>query len=154
MANPRPLSPGSPRYAERIPGTTIMAQKYVVAKLGQLTAAGNRTVFQAPAGGARIKTAHLAFDVLVYHHATAANTWIFNLRNQSAGLNLLKQNASLSGVSVAATGFKTLPLNNGNSTMNPYAGLQLQLTCSGVPQTLTNCSIFLEWIPLYNQLDN
>jgi len=72
------------------------------------------------------------------------------LRDQSAAVNLVKNNASLSGVTLGLTAFKTLPVNNGNSSLNANAGLFAQLSVSGTAQTLLNCSVHLEWTPLNN----
>ncbi len=131
--------------------TVIKRSAHTVA-LGQQTTGGikNRLVFIAPPSGATILSAKVNAGTLMYHAAGEADTWIFQLRNQSAAVNLVKNNASLSGVTLGLTAFKTLPVNNGNSSMNAGAGLYAQLSVSGTAQTLVNASFHIEWTPLNN----
>lgn len=131
---------------------TVVKRNLHTVSLGQQTTGGikNRLVFVAPPSGATILAAKTNAGTLMYHAAGEADTWIFNLRNQSAGANLVKNNASLSGVTLSLTGFKSLPLNNGNSTLLANAGLFAQLSVSGTAQTLVNCSVHIEWTPLNN----
>ena len=122
---------------------------------GQVTTGGikNKLAFVAPPSGATILSAKVNAGTLMYHTAGEADTWIFQLKNKStAGANasLIKNNASLSGVTLGLTSFKSLPMNGGNSTLQAGAGLYAQLSVSGTAQTLINCSIHIEWVPLNN----
>ncbi len=119
---------------------------------GQVTTGGikNKLAFIAPPSGATILSAKFNAGTLMYHAAGEADTWIFQLRNQSAAANLVKNNASLSGVTLSLTGFKAVVMNNGNSSLLAGAGLYAQLSVSGTAQTLINCSVHIEWVPLNN----
>ena len=131
---------------------TVVKRNLHTVSLGQHTTGGikNRLVFVAPPSGATILSVKVNAGTLMYHAAAEADTWIFNLRNQSAGANLVKNNASLSGVTLSLTGFKSLPVNNGNSSLLANAGLYAQLSVSGTSQTMVNVSVHLEWSPLNN----
>ncbi len=131
---------------------TVVKRNLHTISLGQHASGGikNRLVFVAPPSGATILAAKLNAGTAMYHAAGEADTWIFQLRNQSAGANLIKNNASLSGVTLGLTAFKTLPVNNNNSTLLANAGLFVQLSVSGTAQTMTNVSLHLEWTPLNN----
>ena len=131
---------------------TVLKRSAHTVSLGQQTTGGvkNRLVFIAPPSGATILAAKVNAGTAMYHAAGEADTWILQLRNQSAGANLVKNNASLSGVTLGLTAFKTLPVNNGNSSLLAGAGLYAQLSVSGTAQTLVNASFHIEWTPLNN----
>lgn len=131
---------------------TVVKRNLHTVSLGQHTSGGikNRLVFVAPPSGATILAAKVNGGTAMYHAAGEADTWVFNLRNQSAAANLVKNNASLSGITLGLTGFKSLPVNNGNSTLLANAGLFAQISVSGTAQTMTNVSLHLEWTPLNN----
>ena len=131
---------------------TVLKRHLHTVSLGQQTTGGikNKLVFVAPPSGATILAVKVNAGTLMYHAAGEADTWIFNLRNQSAAANLVKNNASLSGVTLGLTAFKTLPFNNGISTLNANAGLYAQLSVSGTAQTLINASVHIEWSPKNN----
>lgn len=86
----------------------------------------------------------------MYHAAAEADTWIFQLRNvtKSEALNL--NNASLSNTTLTATAWKSIPMNNNNSTLQSGNSLQFQLTESGTAQTIDQLSVMLEWEPTVN----
>ena len=131
---------------------TVLKRHLSTVSLGQVASGGikNKLVFVAPPSGATILAAKTNAGTLIYHAAGEADTWIFQLRNQSKAANLVKNNASLSGVTLTLTGFKSFPVNNGNSTLLANAGLYVQLSVSGTAQTMVNCSVHLEWSPLNN----
>ena len=155
LFNPRAAIGGKSLIAATI-GLTATAsaieRRVHVVALGQITSGVNRrnTVFRAPPSGARILTAYLNAGTAMYHAAAEADTWVIRLSNRSANLSLIKNAASLSGITLTMTGFKVLPMNNGNSTLNANSSLQLQLSISGTPQTMVNAAIFLEWVPATN----
>ena len=131
---------------------TVLKRNAHTVAFGQVLTSGvrNKLVFVAPPSGATILSAKFNAGTLMYHAAGEADTWIFQLRNQSAGANLVKNAASLSGVTLGMTAFKTLPVNNSNSTLLAGAGLYAQLSASGTAQTLVNASVHIEWSPLNN----
>jgi|2_EtaG_2_1085320.scaffolds.fasta_scaffold03392_1 hypothetical protein len=110
-------------------------------------------IFRAPEGGAKIQSVSVNFgSSAMRHHANEADTWVLNLVNKSRGVDLLKQNASLSGVTIAASGFKELSdINNGNATMEAGAGLFLELAISGTPQTMNHLSVHTNWYPAFEE---
>ena len=110
------------------------------------TGAFNRVIFRAPPAGAQITYVGINNPVAMYNNV--ANQWIFNAKNVSTAATLNAQAASLNNQTVAATGWKEIPVNNGNSTLEAGAVLQLQMTVSGAPQTLANAAVSVEWMPL------
>jgi len=116
------------------------------------TGAFNRTVFRAPPSGARITYVGVNNHTEMYHASNEADTWIFTLKNRStstsSNVTLNAQAVSLSGQTLAATSFKEIPVNNGNSTLGAGDVLQLQLTVSGTPQTLADSICYIEWTPV------
>lgn len=131
---------------------TVLKRNLHTVSLGQQATGGikNRLVFVSPPSGSTILAAKFNAGTAMYHAAGEADTWIFQLRNQSAAVNLIQNNASLSGVTLGLTAFKTLPVNSGNSTLLANAGLFAQLSVSGTAQTLVNASFHIEWSPLNN----
>lgn len=112
--------------------------------------ADNWPVMRAGAEAPQITGCYVNAGVDMYHAAAEADTWIFQLRNVSKGLNLVKNNASLSNLTLLATAWKAIPINNGNSTLTAGDSLQFQLTESGTAQTLDQLSVMLEWTPTVN----
>ena len=115
-----------------------------------VTGADNWPIIRAGAEAPQITGCYVNTGAAMYHAAGEADTWIFQLRNVTRGLNLVKNNASLSGVTLAATAWKSLPINNGNSTLGAGNSLQFQLTESGTAQTLDQLQVMLEWQPTVN----
>lgn len=115
-----------------------------------VTAATNWPIMRAGAEAPRITGCYVNAGVQMYHAAGEADTWIFQLRNVSKSLNLVANNASLSGVTLNSTAWKSLPMNNNNSTLTAGDSLQFQLTESGTAQTLTNLQVQIEWQPTVN----
>src|SRR3990167_10183080 len=115
-----------------------------------VTAADNWPIMRAGAEAPQITGCYVNAGVDMYHAANEADTWIFQLRNVTRGLNLAKNNASLSGVTLTATAWKSIPMNNNNSTLGSGNSLQFQLTESGTAQTLDQLSVMIEWQPTAN----
>lgn len=115
-----------------------------------VTGATNWPVLRAGAEVPQITGCYVNTGTAMYHAAGEADTWIFQLRNVTRSLNLVKNNASLSGVTLTATAWKQLPINNGNSTLGAGNSLQFQLTESGTAQTLDQLSVQIEWVPTVN----
>ena len=115
-----------------------------------VTGATNWPILRGGAEAPQITGCYVNTGAAMYHAAGEADTWIFQLRNVTRGLNLVKNNASLSGVTLAATAWKSLPINNGNSTLGAGNSLQFQLTESGTAQTLDQLQVLLEWQPTVN----
>ncbi len=110
------------------------------------TGAFNRVIFRAPSTKARITYVGVASHAALYKKVNA--NWIFNVKNVSTAATLNAQAASMNNQTLTATGFKEIPVNNGNSTLLPGASLILAMTVSGAPQTLHNASIQVEWEPI------
>ena len=110
------------------------------------TGAFNRVIFRAPSTKARITYVGVSNHVAMYKDVSG--NWIFNVKNVSTAATLNVNAASLNNQTIAATAFKEIPVNNGNSTLLAGASLQLQLTVSGAPQTLSNASVQVEWEPI------
>jgi len=112
--------------------------------------ADNWPILRAGAEAPQITGCYVNAGVDMYHAANEADTWIFQLRNVTRGLNLAKNNGSLSGVTLTATAWKSIPMNNNNSTLGSGNSLQFQLTESGTAQTLDQLSVMIEWQPTAN----
>jgi len=124
------------------------------AHVGQvLSGAVDFCIFRAPEGGAKINSVSVNFGSSAMRHDPGeADTWVLNVVNKSAGVDLMAADASLSGQTIAATGFKLLSLlDNGNASMEALAGLFLQLTISGTPQSMNHLSVHTNWEPLFGE---
>jgi len=123
--------------------------------IGQkLTGAQDIMIFRAPESGAKIQSVSLNFGSpsAMRHDPAEEGTWIFNLIDSSDASELMSADASLSGITVAATGWAILDdLDNGNATLEAGAGLMLQLTISGTPQTMDSLSAHVNWLPAFNE---
>ena len=115
-----------------------------------ITGATNYPVLRGGAEAPQVTGCYVNAGTAMYHAAGEADTWIFQLRNTTRALSLVKNNASLSGVTLAITAWKALPMNNGNSTVSSGNSLQLQLTESGTAQTIDRLVVLLEWQPTAN----
>ena len=115
-----------------------------------ITGATNYPLLRGGAEAPQITGCYVNAGAAMYHAAGEADTWIFQVRNTTRGLNLVKNNASLSGVTLAITAWKSLPMNNGNSTVSSGNSLQLQITESGTAQTLDRVVCLVEWQPTVN----
>jgi len=118
-----------------------------------LSGAVDFCIFRAPEGGAKIQSVSVNFGSSAMRHDPAeADTWVLNVVDQSAGVDLMAADASLSGQTIAATGFKNLAaINNGNASMEAGAGLFLQLAISGTPQTMNHLSVHTNWLPSFGE---
>ena len=112
--------------------------------------ATNYPILRGGAEAPQITGCYVNAGTAMYHAAGEADTWIFQVRNTTRALSLVKNNASLSGVTLAITAWKTLPMNNGNSTVSSGNSLQLQLTESGTAQTIDRLVCLIEWQPTVN----
>ena len=115
-----------------------------------VTGATNWPILRAGAEAPRITGCYVNTGVAMYHAAGEADTWTFQLRNVTKNLSLARTGASLSGVTLAATAWRSIPLYLGNSTLISGDSLQFQLTESGTAQTLTNLQVQIEWQPTVN----
>ena len=130
--------------------STAVERKSVSVGLGNAGASRQYVAFVAPPSGATLLTAKLSFSSAQNHAAGETKTWRFQLKNKSAGTSLCKQAASLSGVTIAATTYKVLPLNNGNSTLLAGATLCLSANASGTVVPIPSLMLHLEYVPLNN----
>jgi hypothetical protein len=103
----------------------------------------NAMVFRAPAAGAKIRAAALNFNLT--YATLKASTWTFDLVNKSSGATLSATTPGMSGESLTASGWKDIPIDNGNATLLGYAGLQLVCTASGAPSAFDNAPVAIEW---------
>jgi len=113
---------------------------------GSSTGAFNRMLLVGGAENPRITS------VKWFPHAaissSTANIWKFNLVNGSSGATLNSAVASLSGQAIAATGYKDLLVDNGNSSLGVGGTLQIRFTVSGVPDELNDSSVVVAWEPV------
>ena len=116
---------------------------------GGITGAANRIVWKAPANKkAKITYIGVNNNVAMYHAAAEADTWTMVVQNKSTAGAMSAQTPSLSNQTLAATSFKSIPLNNGNSTVNAGGVLEFQLGVSGAPQTMDDVTVVINWSPL------
>lgn len=115
-----------------------------------ISGATNYPILRGGAEAPQITGCYVNTGAAMYHAAGEADTWIFQVRNTTRALSLVKNNASLSGVTLAITAWKSLPMNNGNSTVSSGNSLQLQLTESGTAQTIDRLVCLIEWQPTVN----
>ena len=145
----------SPKLGADSAGLTAVAdpvrRRTMTVHLGAaVTGATNYPILRGGAEAPQITGCYVNAGTAMYHAAGEADTWIFQLRNTTRALSLVKNNASLSGVTLAITAWKQLPMNNGNSTVSSGNSLQLQLTESGTAQTLDRLVCLIEWQPTVN----
>ena len=118
-----------------------------VINFGQLLAPDNFMLLRGGAEAPQITYVGITGNVSIGHEDAEADTWIFDLINSSSGATLNVNAASLSGVTLAATAFKSIPVNNGNSTLKDGDGLQIQITESGGAFTMDQCQVVVQWVP-------
>ncbi len=107
-------------------------------------------VFVAPASGATILSASVLLGTLMGHAVNSTKSWTFNISNVTKNVCLSKYGATLSGVTLKATSFRTIPLNGGNSTLTANTILKLRVTASGTPDPIAKLTCVLTWTPLNN----
>lgn len=112
---------------------------------GTTTGDKDYNLLRVTSGKIQINRMDWTNNAQMYHAAAEADTWAFDIVNASTGATLNSAAASLSGVTLAATAYKQIPLLNGNSTLSAGETLQLQLTASGVPQTLANSMVVVDY---------
>jgi len=118
--------------------------------LGRVTVAQSFPVFVTPPSGAKLTAVRLTLGTLMGHAVNSDKAWTFNISNVSANVCLSKFGATLSGVTLKATSFRTMLLNGGNSTLKADAVLKLRVSASGTPSPIPNLMVHLEWAPLNN----
>jgi len=114
------------------------------------SSAQNYLVFRAPPSGAEITAAYVSPGSAQNHAGNEADTWIFSLKNKTTGNALHAQACSLSNQTLAATGFKTIPINNGAATLLAGEMLRLEASVSGSPDALNFPVCVIEWVPKNN----
>ena len=130
---------------------TAVQRSVTVATVGVTpSTAHNYIVFRAPASGATITGLYFCPGSDQNHAANEADTWIVDVANTRTGLDLSKNAPSLSGVTLASTAWKTIPVNNGNSTVLTGEGLLLKASISGTPAGLNHPALTIEWVPYSN----
>lgn len=129
---------------------TAIRRHVTVAVVGYVAIAKNSMIFRAPPSGATISGLKLYPGTIQNHAVNEGDTWIYKVINAANNLTLHAQTCSLSNQTIAATGCKTFPLNNGRCTLAANVGLQLQCSVSGTPASMTNCVVVVEWVPVSN----
>lgn len=124
-----------------ITATPAKAQSYVV--------------FRGPTSGAIVTSLALTPGTGSAQPNTIprSKNWVFSVVNKRTGLNLNKNACSFGGVgfsTLAATAWKTIPVNNGNSTVQAGETLWIAFTVSSTPVTLKYPAVAVEWQPLSN----
>jgi len=151
----------SPKMGADSVGVTALADalqrnvEIVSLYMSQGVAAKTFNIFRAPPSKAKLTYVGVNCGAQIYRQATYDDGWKLTLLNKSVTstggwATLSRQTPSLIGQTLAATSFKSLPLNWGRSTLNPGAVLQLSLGVSGTPQTLNDVSVVIEWVPVTN----
>ena len=107
-------------------------------------------VFRAPPSGATITAAYVTAGAQIIAATTEADTWAFRIKNSTTGNNLNALGASLSDVTLAATAWKTIPIDNGNATVLSGHTLSLSTGVSGSPAAMNRPAIAIEWVPYSN----
>ena len=116
---------------------------------GGVTGAKNRIIWQAPKNKrAKITYVGVNNNVAMYHAAAEADTWTMVIQNKSTSGALSLNTPSLSNQTLAASGFKSIPTNGGNSTYDKGAVMELQLGVSGAPQTMDDVTVVIHWSPI------
>lgn len=115
-----------------------------------ITGATNYPLLRAGAEAPRITGCYVNCGVQMYHAAAEADTWIFQVVNTTRSQNLAANNASLSNLTLTATAWKSIPMNNNNSTLQSGNSLRLNLTESGTAQTIDRLVCMIEWQPTVN----
>lgn len=134
-----------------ITATSDAVERNVVAVgLGRVTVAQSYPVFVTPPSGATLKAARVTLGTLMGHAVNSSKAWTFNISNTTANVCLSKYGATLSGVTLKATSFRTMLLNAGNSTLTANTVLKLRASVSGSPDPIPNLVVHLEWAPLNN----
>ncbi len=127
---------------------TVIERHVAVVSLGSTPAAGEDVVvFRSPPSGATIKAAYLCPGSTQNHAVNEGDTWIFSLKNRTTGTRLSKNIPSLSNQTLAATAFKTIPVNGGYSTLLSGQVLSVSSSISGSPAALHYPLFQLEWVP-------
>lgn len=150
-----PRSITSPKLSENCAGLTAIAtvgkRQLTTVSCGTTPAsAQNYVVFRAPSSGATIIYAGISPGSDQSHAAAETDTWIFDIVNRTSGNSLSQNTPSLSGQTLAATAYKELPVNGGNSTVPAGETLRLEASVSGSPDALNHPMVAIEWVPCSN----
>ena len=130
---------------------TCLERRVTMVPLGITPAAGEDiTIFRAPASGATIQGIYVCPGSAQNHSTTEADTWSFLVSNMTTGKSLNAVGASLSGQTLAATAFKSIPINNGYATVLSGEMLNISTGISGSPDALHYPVASVEWVPYTN----
>jgi len=128
-----------------------MRRRTQLVALGSLVIAGdNFPLMHAGAEAPRIMGCYVNSGVEMRHDEASDDMWTFQLKNITRALSMAPMGTSLSGITLAATAWRAVPLSNGNSTLGAGDCLQMHLTVSGTGQTLDRFMCQLEWQPTVN----
>ncbi len=130
---------------------TAIQRNVTVVSLGVTPATGKvQQVFRAPASGATIT--YLGFNPGSdqNHAANEADTWAFTVTNKTTGNALNALGSSLSNMTLEATAFKSIPIDNGAATLLSGEMLDCSLGISNAPAALENPVLVIEWVPYTN----
>ena len=130
---------------------TVLERSISIASVGVTPATGHApVVFRAPASGATVTAVYINPGSVQNHAANEADVWTFRVKNTTTGNNLNALGASLSNTTLAATAWKSIPVDNGNSTVLSGHTLSLSMGISGSPAALQNPVCLVEWVPYSN----
>lgn len=135
---------------------TVIERKLEIISIAATPAkAQSYCVFRGPTSGAVITSLALSPGTGSSQPNTVprSKNWIFSVVNKRTGLSLNKNACSFGGVgfaTLAATAWKTIPVNNGNSTVQSGETLWIAFTVSSTPVTMKYPAVAVEWTPLNN----
>lgn len=110
--------------------------------------AQNSTAFRCPPQGARLTGLYFCPGSVQNHAVNEADTWIIDVCNAKTAVDLSVNACSLSNQTLAATQWKTIPLNNGNATLTSGISLRAKISVSGSPTALYMPQLAIEWQPV------
>lgn len=130
---------------------TAIKRNLEVVSLGNTPATGFKApVFRAPASGATITAAYFCPGSVQNHAVNETDTWLIRLISYPKALYLHKNKPSLSNQTLAATMYKQLPVNGGNSSLLSGESLFVSTGVSGSPTALWRPALVIEWVPKSN----
>jgi len=129
---------------------TVLERHVQTVGLGRVTVAQSFPVFVAPPSGAKLTAVRLTLGTLMGHAVNSDKAWTFNISNTTANVCISKFGATLTGVTLKATSFRTILLNGGNSTLTANTVLKLRASVSGSPDPIPNLVVHIEWTPQSN----
>ena len=130
---------------------TVLERRLTVVQLTATLVVGQTyTVFRGPTSGAKITAAAWTPGALQNHAVNSSQTWAMRLYNKRTGNSLNAKGCSLSNMTLAATAWKTIPIDNGYATVQAGETLWASFGISGSPAAMNFPAVALEWIPLNN----